>query len=53
MVKVKKTTNMPESRSGLGGLRAITGSVKASLAAHVTWNLVSALAMIAVTNLKL
>lgn len=37
----------------LGGLRAVTGSVKASLAAHVTWNLVSAVAMIVATNLNL
>lgn len=34
----------------LGGLRAVTGSVKASLAAHVTWNTVSALALIVATN---
>jgi len=37
----------------LGGLRAITGSVKSSLAAHITWNLVSAMAIIVATNLNL
>ncbi|MBN1313098.1 MAG: CPBP family intramembrane metalloprotease [Anaerolineae bacterium] len=29
----------------LGGIRAVTGSVKSSVAGHVTWNLVSALAL--------
>jgi membrane protease YdiL (CAAX protease family) len=31
----------------LGGLRAVTGSVKASTAAHITWNLVSSLVLAA------
>jgi len=35
----------------LGGLRAITGSVKSSVAGHVTWNLISALVLAANVSL--